>query len=77
MDSRKIALQYRLRHWAQVMHERSCSGLNVRQFCITNNIRENVYYYWQNRLREAACKQLLEIDEATVASAEKNLIKQD
>ena len=53
-----MAEEYRLAHWAQVMQERQSSGLTTRAYCELEGIHENVYYYWQRKLREAACEQL-------------------
>lgn len=58
MDTREIASEYRLTHWAQIMHERGESGLSVREFCKNAGIHENVYYYWQRKLRKAVCEQM-------------------
>jgi len=55
MDTRRIAAEYRLTHWAGIMSERQESGLSVRAFCENSGIHENTYFYWQKRLREAAC----------------------
>ena len=60
MDTRKIASEYRLTQWAQVIHERNESGLSIRAFCKKAGIGENVYYHWQRKLRAAACEQLVE-----------------
>ena len=37
------------------MRERVESGQSVRAYCENAGIHENVYYYWQRKLREAAC----------------------
>ena len=58
MNTREIAEEYRLSHWSQIMQERSQSGMSIRAYCKSGGIHENVYYYWQKRLREAACEQL-------------------
>ena len=58
MNTREIAAEYRLSHWAGIMRERQESGLSIRQFCKNAGYHENVYYYWQRRLREAACQEL-------------------
>jgi transposase-like protein len=42
------------------MHERKESGLSVKAFCEGAGIHENSYYYWQKKLREAACGELSE-----------------
>lgn len=58
MNTREIATSYRLASWTQVMRERSESGQSVRAYCRDAGIHENVYYYWQRKLREAACGQM-------------------
>jgi len=73
MDTRKIAKEYRLRHWAGIMQERIASGSSIKAYCQTAGICENVYYYWQRKLREAACEEFLpsvigKDDEAIVPS---------
>jgi len=54
MNTREIAAEYRLSHWAGKMRERQESGLSIRSFCEQEGLHENVYYYWQRKLREAA-----------------------
>jgi hypothetical protein len=54
MNTREIAAEYRLSHWAGIMRERSESGLSVRAFCKNAGFHENIYFYWQRKLREAA-----------------------
>ena len=54
MSTRKIVGEYRLRHWNEVMQERMNSGLSIKAYCANAGIHENVYYYWQRKLREAA-----------------------
>lgn len=60
MNTRELAAEYRLAHWAQVMRERRDSGMSIKAFCNTKGIHANVYYYWQRKLRDAACEQLTE-----------------
>jgi len=58
MNTREVAKEYRFSHWTQIMQERSASGMSIRAYCQTAGICEKVYYYWQRKLREAACKEL-------------------
>lgn len=58
MNTREIASEYRLTHWARIMQARQGSGLSIKAFCIESGFPENVYYYWQRKLREAACTEL-------------------
>jgi hypothetical protein len=36
------------------MHDRAEKGLSVRAYCQSAGIRENTYFYWQHKLRDAA-----------------------
>jgi len=58
MNIRDVAAEYRLAHWGQVLQERRASGMSIKEFCKTAGFRESVYYYWQRKLREAACEEL-------------------
>lgn len=54
VNTREIAAEYRLNHWAQIMRERSESGKSIKAYCESIGLRQNVYHYWQRKLREAA-----------------------
>lgn len=58
MNTREMAAEYRLSHWAGIMRERQESGMSIKAYCQTAGFHENVYYYWQRKLREAACEEL-------------------
>ena len=58
MNTREIASEYRLSHWASVLQERNASGQSIKEYCKASGLREHVYYYWQRKIREAACEQL-------------------
>jgi len=60
MNTREIAEEYRLSHWAGIMRERKDSGLSIRAYCRQVGCHENVFYYWQRKLREAACEEMAE-----------------
>ena len=55
MNTREMAAEYRLAHWAGIMNERKESGLSVKAFCENAGIHGNTYFYWQKKLREMAC----------------------
>jgi transposase-like protein len=59
MNTRKVVAEFRLAHWSQVLNERKQSGLSIRAFCDRAGINEKTYYYWQRKLREAVCAELL------------------
>jgi putative transposase len=41
------------------MRRRTESGLSIKKFCEVEGIYLNVYFYWQRKLRETACQELL------------------
>jgi len=58
INTREVAKEYRLTHWAGIMQERVVGGMNIREYCKHIGICENTYYYWQRRLRATACEHL-------------------
>jgi len=58
MNTQKIAKEYRLSQWAQIIKTRNESGKSVKEFCADTGINKNAYFYWQRKLREAACQEL-------------------
>jgi len=58
MKTREIAAAYRLTHWAGIIRRRIETGQNIREFCKSEGIHENTYFYWQKKLREAAAEKL-------------------
>ena len=58
VNTKQVATELRLVHWAGIMQERKASGLSNKDYCESMGIHENVYYYWQRKLREAACTHL-------------------
>ena len=53
-DTRAMTAEYRLRQWAEILNQQKESGMNVKMYCEEIGIKENQYYYWQRKLREAA-----------------------
>lgn len=43
------------------MRERMQSGSSIKAFCKQIGICENTYFYWQRRVRAAACLELADI----------------
>ena len=69
-NTREIAVEYRLSHWAQIMQERSASGLSIKSYCETKGIHQNVYHYWQRKLRQVAYETSTNQSEPTVLSVQ-------
>ena len=64
INTREVAKEYRLTHWAQIMQERAQRGLSIRAYCKEIGICENTYFYWQRRVRSVACEQLTKLESA-------------
>lgn len=58
MDTQKVTSKYRLSQWMQVIRERQSSGQSIKDFCQERGINRNKYFYWQRKLRNAACEEL-------------------
>jgi len=67
VNTRAIAAEYRLAHWAQIVQERQKSGLSIKLYCENAGFHENIYYYWQRKLREAACRELSKVQNKTTS----------
>lgn len=63
MNTREIAKEYRLGHWAQVLQQRTQSRLSIKAYCEREGIHENTYFYWQRKLRETACTEITKTEE--------------
>jgi len=74
MNTREIATEYRLSHWAQIMQDRNTSGMSIKEYCKTAGIGSNVYFYWQRKLREAACNELLSKPNNTTNDSQNGLV---
>ena len=59
MNTRKTTNELRMSHWAEIMQERLASGTSIRKYCESSGIQESVYYYWQRKLREVTCNEIL------------------
>jgi putative transposase len=69
MDTREVAAEYRMAQWTQTIQARVQSGQSIREFCASAGISRNAYFYWQRKLREAAC-----IGHMTVQNRENGLV---
>jgi len=58
MDTRGIATDYRMAQWAQRLQARVSSGQSIKAYCESTGINRHAYFYWQRKLREAACAEL-------------------
>jgi len=52
-----------------IIRERKNSGLSVKSFCEKAGIQKSLYYYWQRKLREGACEELVKYQSRAVGLA--------
>jgi putative transposase len=64
VDTKKVTKEYRMSQWAQTIQQRRESGQNIKDFCQSTGISRNAYFYWQKKLREAACSELAEVNDS-------------
>lgn len=58
MNTREMASKYRMAQWAEKLREQKHSGQTICEWCETMGINRQRYFYWQRKLREAACEEL-------------------
>jgi putative transposase len=54
MDTRETTAEFRMSQWTKIIQSRIDSGLSIKDFCKTNGISRNAFFYWQKKLREKA-----------------------
>lgn len=59
MDTQKVATEYRMSQWAQIIQARADSGQSIKDFCQMKGLNRNAYFYWLKKLRESACTELV------------------
>lgn len=58
MTNKEARQMVHMQQWSEMIRQRQDSGMTVNAWCNANGINTKTYYYRQNRVREAACKQL-------------------
>lgn len=53
MNTNRLAKQYQLREWAEMISNCRTSGLKIDDWCAKNGITNSNYYYRLRRVREA------------------------
>jgi len=54
MNTQEIKRDVRLANWANIVKERTQSGLSVEEYCFQNGITKNMYYYRLRQVRKSA-----------------------
>lgn len=63
MDTKIVTAKYRASQWMDIIKDRQNSGLNIKSYCQERGISRHAYYYWQRKLREVACTELIKQEE--------------
>jgi putative transposase len=58
MGTKLVTEKYWASQWMEIIKDRKDSGLGVDEYCKINGISRHAYYYWQRKLRKAACTEL-------------------
>ncbi len=56
MDAKLATREFRLQQWMAIFHDRSESGLTIKQYCEERGISRDSYFYWQKIARNSAIK---------------------
>ena len=59
MNTREFTKNYRASQWLEVIKDRQNSGLSVKDYCQKMDLSKTQYYYWQKKIREAACESIV------------------
>lgn len=63
MDTKLVTERYRASQWMEILRDRKERGLGVDEYCREKGISRHAYYYWQRKLRKAACTEIAKQDE--------------
>jgi hypothetical protein len=58
MQTKEMIHDYQLAHWADIIRQRSESGLTVKAFCKSRGFNKSKSVYWQRGLRDKAYESL-------------------
>lgn len=58
MSIKDSTREYRLSQWLPIIKECRSSGMKIKDWCEQNNINQKRFYYWQQKLRQAATESL-------------------
>ncbi len=70
MTNQEAKLAETLKIWTDHINDCRSSGMTVRAWCKSKGIHVNTYYYRQNQVRKAACKEAEQQERKTSVFAE-------
>ena len=67
MNTKEMAMKYRMAVWTQEISERVSNGEEIKEFCKRKGISKNTYFYWQRKIRQTMVERLMPEEAGTVA----------
>jgi len=62
MDTKMVTTGFRMAQWAQLIQDRRASGEKVKEYCQKRGLSRDAYFYWQKKIKEAACEQFMMLE---------------
>ena len=59
MNTKEMAMEYRITSWAQALQERIAGKENIKEFCARKGVSRNTYFYWQRKIRKSVVEQIM------------------
>ncbi len=59
MDVQKITHEVRLQQWGNIVKDCRSSGKSIKAWCAEKSINIKTYYYWQKKVCQVACRELV------------------
>ena len=48
----RVKSQIKLERWREIAAKCQASGLSVKEWCLSNNVSKDQYFYWLRKIRE-------------------------
>lgn len=55
MNAKEMKRQVSRQEWQKIIINQKASNMSVQEYCIFKELSLNSFYYWQRKIREAAC----------------------
>lgn len=67
MNAYEMKQQVSMQKWQQIILDQKATGMSVDAYCEKESLSRNSFYYWQRKIRDAACTALEASDTNEVA----------
>ena len=77
-DTKLATATLRMKYWAEIIHDRTESGLPVYKYCQEKGLSKNAYLNWLKKIKDAALKSawvdFVELDPFAKTSQSRNAV---